>query len=286
MALIPIPDGIKWGWREDLEDRDRLLSGCADRRAVTALAGQYGNDNEALSARIRDLMRVHNQGGQGSCRGHSGSSVAEVCMLIASGEILTQLSPQFMYIETQRIDRLSGDVGSTIQGGVQLLETVGCCSADLWPYPQPVRYQTRPPQHSVQECRDDAAKYRTRKHYDMPDYDTARTFLASGQGAIDIGILWRESMNQKVVETYSGSGGGYHAVLLACLSKRKDRRGRPYVWLLNSWGDRWAQSGWNEISPATYDGFRRTRNNVMVGISDMESPTPRPLDFLRNPVTH
>lgn len=286
MAELPIPPGIKWGWRSDVEDRDSLRASCADRNAVAMLAGQYSDDNEELSARIRDVMRVHNQGSQGSCRGHSGSSAAEVCLLIASGEISTQLSPQFFYIETQKIDGIRGDAGSTIYGGIKLLETVGCCEDALWPYPQPVKYQTRPPQTTIAACRQNAAAFKTRKHYDLPDYDSARTFLASGQGPIDIGIAWRKSMNSAVVSEYSGPAGGSHAVLLSCLSRRKDRSGRPFIWLLNSWGANWGNDGWSEISPATYDGFRRARGNVMVGVSDMESPTPRPLDFLRNPVTH
>jgi hypothetical protein len=83
----------------------------------------------------RKVLKTENQARMSSCRGHSGSTGGEWLRTLATGEIGFQLSRMMMYVETQRIDGITGDRGSTIAGGLQLLENVGLCREELWPYP-------------------------------------------------------------------------------------------------------------------------------------------------------
>lgn len=283
-----IPQGIKWGWLHDREERETLLQLAASTASITAMRGEFDDqDHYKLADVLVQSLRVHNQGSQGSCRGHSGTAGMETCLIIAGGDRQQQLSPQFFYIETQRLDGIRGDKGSTVQNGIVLMKQ-GVCPEELWPYPNPVEYQTSPPTHSIEECRKAGERYRIQKHYDLRQYEAARTFLASNQGPIDTGIIWTESMagGGQTIEEYSGRAIGGHATLMACLSRRKDRQGRPYIRLLNSWGSSWGDRGWKDVSPTAWNQFSRDQRNVLIGISDMENPTPRPWDFVRRPVTH
>ncbi|MBK8583847.1 MAG: hypothetical protein IPL86_19160 [Flavobacteriales bacterium] len=284
-----IPQNIKWGWRHDVENTDRLMNGCSPENHVRAMRGNYdGDDHQKLADILRADLRVQNQGSQGSCRGNSGSSALEASLIISGGDTALQLSAQFFYIECQKIDGIRGDHGATVEGGIQLMEDVGCPPEELWLYPNPVKYETSPPQHSLAECKEAATRYRTRKHYDCRSYETARTFLESNQGPIDSGILWTESMAGpgETIESYSGGIIGAHATLLACLSTRKDKDGRPYIDLLNSWGKEFGRKGWKSVSPTAWNQFSRNPQNILIGVSDMENPTPRPWDFVKRPVTH
>lgn len=284
-----IPQNIKWGWRHEEEDREKLLQTAASTASILAMRGEFDDrDHYELADVLQEFLRVENQANQGSCRGQSGSAAAETCNIIASGDRTLQFSAQYLYIETQKLDGIRGDNGATIQNGITVLER-GICPEEFWPYPNPVHYQTSPPVHTLAECQEAAKQFRIRKHYDLRDYEAARTFLASNQGPIDSGILWTESMADsagETIEEYSGRKIGGHATLMARLSRRKDRSGRPYIGLLNSWGKRWGKLGWKDCSPTAWNQFSRDRNNVLIGVSDMEIPMPRPWNYVKRPVTH
>lgn len=284
-----IPQNIKWGWRHDEEDQETLLMTAAPTSAVLAMRGEFDDrDHYDLADVLAECLRVEDQANQGSCRGQSGSAGAETCNIIASGDRTLQFSAQYLYIETQKLDGIRGDNGATIQNGITVLKR-GLPPEKFWPYPNPVHYQTSPPKYTLAECHEAAKDFRVEKHYDLRDYEAARTFLASNQGPIDSGIIWTESMadgDSETIEEYGGRTIGGHATLLACLSRRKDRNGRPYIRLLNSWGKRWGKRGWKDVSPTAWNQFSRNRNNVLIGLSDMKIPTPRPWNYRQRPVTH
>jgi hypothetical protein len=88
---------------------------------VLAMRGSY----EEVSIDPRQFMKVENQGSVGSCQGHSISSCVEWCYAIATGGEKLQLSRAYGYYETQRLDGITGDRGSTIEGGVKLATQYG-----------------------------------------------------------------------------------------------------------------------------------------------------------------
>jgi hypothetical protein len=220
----------------------------------------------------RKVLKTENQRNMGSCRGHSGSTGAEWLRTLATGEIGFQLSRMMMYIETQRIDGISGDRGSTIAGGIQLLENVGLCREELWPYPAAYTQQ-RPA--NWQAIIEDAKPHRIGRKNRLRSYDQASAWAGTGQGYLDIGIPWRQEYSAPVVEKYLGGGGGFHAVALFTLSDRKDRSGRNYIWMLNSHGLNSGQQGWSEYSPAFIEGVLTHPGTVFIGVSDMPHLTPR-----------
>jgi C1A family cysteine protease len=243
----------------------------APEEPVMAMRGHY----EEIAIDPRKFMKVENQGRVGSCQGQSISSCVEWCYAIATGGEKIQLSRAYGYYETQRIDGISGDNGSTIQSGIKLATEYGICREELWTYSG--QYDPRRPK-PIEELRADAANYKIGKTYRLTTYESIRTFLGSGQGAVSLGITWNSSVDAGIVNNYSGAQGGGHAISLYTISERKDSSGRPFLWMMNSWGTQWGQSGWSEWSPSAVEQMLRGRWSVFVGVSDMPNVKPRELN--------
>lgn len=258
-------------WLHDHEDKE-FLNSLPGESPVLAMRGTY---NE-IAFDPRKVMKVENQGSVGSCQGHALSTVSELCYYIATSDFSRQLSRQYAYVETQRIDGISGDRGSTISGGIKLATTKGIPEESFWTYSG--RYETRRPSN-WSEVEANAAKHKIGQAYQMQTYDGVRTFLGSGQGGISIGISWGGEMDRAIVNSFSGSGGGGHAIALLCLSERLDVSGRPFVWMANSWGAQWGSSGWSEWSPNAVEQMLRHRYTAAFGLSDMPNIKPRELDL-------
>ena len=223
----------------------------------------------------RELIKVENQGQQGSCQGHALSSCVEWCYTLATNGQVQQLSRAMGYYESQRIDGIRGDSGSTISGGAKLATTVGICEESLWPYPS--RYSNNRPSN-WDEVTSNAGKYKIARAVRIKTYDEYRNFLGSLQGGINNGISWGGGMNTAIVENFSGSGGGGHAIAGLCLSERVDSQGRPYVWIANSWGENFGSReypGWQEWSPKAIDQMLWHQWTEMIGLSEMPEVKPR-----------
>lgn len=260
-------DMLPGGWRIDKEDY-AALQALPDEGPVLAMRGTY----KEVAFDPRTVLKVENQGSVGACQGHSLSSDMEWAYIIATGDITLQLSRAMGYYETQRIDGISGDSGSTISGGVKLAKGTGVCRESLWPYTG--RYDNRRPSN-WNEVIQDAAQYKIGSSLSLTSYEGIRTFLGSGQGGVHLGITWNSSVDRPVVESYSSAGGGGHAIGLYALSDRKDSSGRPYCWMMNSWGKNWGQDGWAEWSPKAIEAMLIARWSVFVGLSDMPNVKPR-----------
>lgn len=254
-------------WLHDDEDTEFLKS-LPNESRVLAMRGTYSE----VRVDPRKVMKVENQGSVGSCQGHALSSVCELCYYIATGDLTRQLSRQYAYVETQRIDGISGDRGSTISGGIKLATTKGLPEESFWTYSG--RYETRRPSNWL-EVETNAAQHKIGQAYQMQTYDGVRTFLGSGQGGISIGISWGGEVDRAIVNSFSGAGGGGHAIALLALSERLDVSGRPYVWMLNSWGSNWGNGGWSEWAPNAVEQMLRHQYTAAFGLSDMPNVTPR-----------
>lgn len=253
------------GWRFDLENYEGLAA-LANEQETLNLVGSY----EEVTLDPRKLLKCENQGSQGSCRGHSGSTNLEWLYILATGETI-QLSQAMCYYETQRLDNIRGDSGSTIYNGIILMKTKGLCTYPRWPYPP--RYDNTRPADFEGVLRE-AATYRVGRDVRLSTYEGIRTHIGSGQGGVDLGIAWDQSYASPVVTEYRGGRGG-HAIGLFALSERKDRQGRPFVWMFNSHGTRSGVDGWSEWSPSFIEGALSYRGNVFVGLSDMPHVKPR-----------
>lgn len=266
-------DGYVGGWRRDREDWTAMQQWMQPEENILAMRGTY----QEVSFDPRDLMQtavIENQGQQGACQGHDLSSCLEWIHALQTGSMSVQLSRAYAYYETQRIDGIRGDNGSTISGGVKLAMSQGVPEESKWPYPS--RYNNRRPGF-FDDVLENAARYKIAESYKLTSYQSVRTWLGSGQGAISIGIRWGSGMSTPVLESFSAGGGG-HAIALLCLSEREGSNGEPYVWMMNSWGARWGNKGWSEWSP---DAIRQMMNHqftVAIGMSDMPAVKPRTFD--------
>lgn len=255
------------GYPIDLEDREYIES-LPDEAPVLALRGSYTETR--LDA--RQILKVETQEQQGACAGHSLSSILEWIFAIATGGLKIQLSRAMAYYETQRIDGIRGDAGSTIGGGVKLAKR-GLCSEPLWAYPS--RYNPQRPAN-YEEVLKDAEKYRIATEVRITSYEGWRTFAGAGLGGIHGGWNWNSSMEKPVVESFHPTGrDGGHSEAGICLSDRLDSQGRPYCWILGSWDVGFAQKGWQEFSPTCIEQMLQHPNTVMVGLSDMPNLKPR-----------
>ena len=222
----------------------------------------------------RDTIKIENQGGIGACQGHALSSIVEWCYMLQLNDIDgVQLSRAAAYYETQRLDRIRGDRGSTISGGVKLSRTWGVPEEALWPYR--ARYDNDRPSNwdAVTES---AHRYKIANAVKVTDYEQARVFLGSGVGGISLGIRWSRNYGAVIDRAHKGKGG--HAVALISLADRKDKDDNPYLWLVNSWGTRWGNRGWAEVSPAAVRAWLRDSFTTAVGLTELPNVQPRDFD--------
>jgi hypothetical protein len=270
-------DRFTFGYRIDLERYAELREGAVDFREC--VDGLYAAPPEMDP---RPWHRIENQGPMGSCQGHALSSVCEMAYHIATNEVI-QFSPLFAYLATQKIDGLLGrDVGSTISGGLRCAREYGVCPLDVLPYPRPVRYEPRIPPEAFAA----AAPFKIRSHAVCRSYDDVFAFLASGLGGVEAGISWGSAMTPNragVIESFRPGGGG-HAVCFLGYSRREDAAGRRYLWLANSWSEEWGERGWAEVAPRAVDQMCQHPSTVMIGLSDLSTPTPRKIDWIKESV--
>jgi hypothetical protein len=261
------------GWRIGEEDFAYLdsLGGEGD---VLAMRGNY--QETFFDPKKRLILRVENQGQMGSCQGNALSTGVEWITFLITGDKDIQLSRSFAYYMTQELDGIRGDKGSTISGGVKLASGTGIPLEKFWQYSD--KYNPRKPD-GWDAIIASATRFKIGNKVKLRQYDAVRTFLGSNQGPVHIGIAWPRGMDQAVLENYNRGSGGGHSVELICLSERKDSQGRPYVWMINSWGERWANGGWSEWSPAAIEQMFGHRFTEMIGISDLPNAEPRELSF-------
>lgn len=256
------------GWRIDLENFDELF-GMKGEDEVMALCGSY---NE-VAFDPRQLLVVENQGSMGSCQGNSISSGCEWLYILATGKTDVQLSRAYGYYRSQMKDGLLGrDAGSTINSGIWVATQLGIPLESEWKYSD--RYNPKPPK--PWEVLDTlGSNFKIGKSIRLTTYDAIRTFLGAGIGMVHIGIPWNSSTDRAVVDSFNPNGGGGHSIGLYSLSDRKDNQGRPYIFMMNSWGKNWGNEGWAEWSPRSIEQMLQARFSVFIGISEMPNVKPR-----------
>ena len=266
------------GYPLELERRDEL------RDSATPFRVLYGDFTAPEEIDPRKWVRHDRQGNMGSCQGHGNTNVGEYLRGIAEGKPATTNAEQFSrlmaYLEAQRFDGLLGaDRGSTIAGGLKYATQVGFAPESVLPYATP--YPTNAKRLVTDDMRAAASEFKVRSHAWLTSYDAIFRYLASGVGGVETGTVWNKTFYpvNGVVESVSTRNGGGHAYAYLGYSKRKDRHGRNYIWRLNSHDDSWA-----EISPAVIDQLSKHRFTATIGMSDLATPAPRPVDFTKESV--
>lgn len=262
------------GWRYERENYTQLHA-TSERNWQRRVRGLFSAPEEVDP---RPWFRVENQRQQGACQGFSLSNQGEYAYMQAVGEQI-QFAPQFCYIRTQIKDGIQGDRGSTIEGGEWVAKNIGFATELVWG-PYTGLYSARPTSgRTMEECLQEAAGRKIVTSADIESQGDGFVWMSSGLGSIHIGITWNKSCTpiNGVIETYDYvTQGGGHSVSFLGYSKRKDKKGRNYWWMLNSWGTSWGNKGWAEVSPTAVEQMLRGRWTVMRGMTDLQGDAMRP----------
>jgi hypothetical protein len=262
------------GYDPTIENRDAIKAGSTE---IAFTMRDFAAPEEIDP---RKLMRHDKQLNMSSCQGFSLTNSGEYLWALHAGLVSNdrQFSPLFAYLESQRLDGLLGrDAGSTISGGVKIAKDVGFLRASELGYSTP--YPSNARSLITDAMRTKAAEFKIRSHTWLESYDAIFQYLASGSGAVHTGTLWNDSFYSQsgVLESVSLRSGGGHATAWLGYSKRKDTRGRNYLWRLNS-----HQDSWTEIAPSVIDALCKHQHTSIVGISDLTTPGPRKVKWLES----
>lgn len=240
------------GWRQDLENVASLRRMSTPFKLNRAVRGPR-------SWSYRGLLKIEDQGQQGSCTGHAGTSVLEVLNYIKT-KAWEQFCRQWLYIQGQKIDGIRGDQGATIEGVVKAMQKVGICREELSPYNG--QYYTNFPA----ACSAEALKHLLAGQVtEITSAQMADDYLRSGTGGIYFGCdCVKTVMDSKGrVETFSGPSAGGHAMCF--LSMDGDDFDGP-----QSWGEQAGDHGWNMWSRRATETMIHHPNSVVLGITDLQ----------------
>lgn len=291
----------KLGYRYDLEDREFIK-----RFSSSFSLRMYGDEPEEID--VRTWWRIRNQANQGSCRGHSLAANARYCARAAAGEldldgdgIVDEIkdddfSPQWCYVQSQKQNNIRGDNGATIDGGIKVGLDLGIAREAVWPYPNPVRYDTNIPAGAMQ----DAQKFKFARYtkFDPGDFQSVKTWLATGQGGIDWGKSWPlpfldNCLVDGAINDRVSLGGHATAILgyikagtllreLPNLSRYlKDEAADIFIGV-NSHGTGAQHKGFYYLTERGLAACMRHKWTEVIGWSDMSVPRKRNVDFTKN----
>ena len=218
--------------------------------------------------------RIEYQGAMGSCQGNDLASCLECCYYQKTGDKI-QFSRIFAYRETQKIDGIRGDQGSTISGGVKLARETGLPLETTVPYPNryPSRFQPS------QAAYDEAAKHKIRSHVRIDSPQQARDWILTNMGAVTLGISWPVRLSSgAVVKSFRGGGGGGHAIAILDYYQAKEKInpfGEDVFVVANSHGKNYGDHGWFYITRNAFSQMLSHRWTAAFGVSDMTTPKPR-----------
>lgn len=263
------------GYAIELENRDKL------QNESIAMDFTFRDFQAPEEIDPRPYIRHDKQLEMGSCGGFGNTNCGEYLWGLSNGGWSDdrQFSPLFSYLEAQRLDGLLGrDRGSTISSGLEVSKKIGYLEAKDLPYRTP--YPANATSLITQEMRAKAGEFKIRSHTWLESYDDLFKYLSSESGVVYPGTPWNNSFYAKngVLESVSfTSRDGGHAYCFAGYSKRKDSRGRNYIWRLNSHND-----SWTEVAPSVIDALFKHQYSSIVGMSDLLTPGPRRVNWKKD----
>lgn len=196
---------------------------------------------------IGQMPPIRDQGSRGTCVAFALSAVHEHHRRLLGQQ--EDLSEQFLYHETKRIDGAPGSCGTWQVKALQVLSTLGECREHVW------AYNSAPPcnQNGVPPtaAKPDAAP-RTCKPVVLgpKDVQGAKSLLASGRilgFSVPVYSSWANSiavhLTGRITMRLAGEAViAGHAMCLVGYQDNPDYPGGGYFILRNSWGTQWAAS--------------------------------------------
>lgn len=249
------------GYRYDLERPAWLEQNGHDPRVMLKAAETLPAFNPFSNP--LDVIEIRNQLKVSACAGFSGALVKAICYWRHTGrtEVFSALG---CYILAQRLDGIRGDNGATLSGVQRVLTQHGLCLDSEWPFRG--RYDAREPNPKPRYL------YRLKNSKPIKDVGLAFEWLQAGL-PIHWGISWGREMDREVVDSFTGRGGGGHAIV---------------TWLLkdndtaiceNSWGERWNGDGCHVWTRKAIGQMLKHKWTVAIGYGpeQMELPPLEPV---------
>jgi C1A family cysteine protease len=225
------------------------IGGCmrsqqAPPKARAYSASRYGANELPPKVDLRQYMtKVEDQSQVNSCTANALVGAYEYLatrILGYSGDV----SRLFVYFNARKYDRIKGDRGSTISGSIAVLEEMGACTEETWPY-EPKLVNKRPSDEAYEEAKQflieeaeeiDVDLY-AMKHCLAEGYPFAFGLLlfnsferAGRQGIVPMPNLDTEEGRQT---------HGAHAMLCVGYSDKS----QAFI-VRNSWGEKWGDKGY------------------------------------------
>jgi len=194
---------------------------------------------------IGQMPPIRDQGSRGTCVAFALSAVHEHHRRLLGQQ--EDLSEQFLYHETKRIDGAPGSCGTWQVKALQVLSAVGACREHVWAYNSapPCNHNGVPPA----AAKPDAAQRTCAPVVLAPnDVQGAKSLLASGRilgVSIPVYGSWANStavsLTGKITMRLAGEPViAGHAMCLVGYQDHPDHPGGGYFILRNSWGPQWA----------------------------------------------
>ncbi|NEW05125.1 C1 family peptidase [Paenibacillus sp. SYP-B3998] len=196
------------------------------------------------------LSPIVNQGQLGSCTSNAIVSGLREYWLRKERNSSMRLSRLFHYWHERKLEgTVNRDSGATVRDGMKVLQKIGVCSEEDWPY-RTARYKVKPDQ--VAEST--AGTFRIAAYHRIYDLAGIKAALADGHPVV-FGIWLYESF-EGAVATRTGRipypnrkkeqllGG--HALLAVGYQDGK-QKGQGVIIVRNSWGKDWGDKGYGYI---------------------------------------
>lgn len=188
------------------------------------------------------MSPVVDQGELGSCTANAIVSGLREYLLLRSGKPFKPLSRLFLYWHERQVEgTIEEDAGASLRDGMKLLQKLGVCRSELWPYTEDFR---RKPDAAAEA---DASHYRIREYHRVVGLNSLKAALAQGMPVV-FGMLLYESFEGRGPETTGVIHMpdistepllGGHAM---CAAGYDDDQ--KMVIVRNSWGTRWGKNGY------------------------------------------
>jgi len=213
-------------------------------------------------------VAVHN------CQGTAIADCTEYAYYLKYGPDI-QLSWFYAYVTSQEEDNISGDQGSTLDGGGRAASRRGICLESSFPYPSGYSSGLSFYRSNKAKLDAEAASYKLKGEVPIASWKDALNFLQSRSGAIQTGLMWGSSMDRGFeIESYSPGSGGHSTAFVGYL-KRQGWEDGVGLLMRNSWGLSWGKGGYAIVRKTAFDQMLKGQWNLFVGRSEAESPVPQ-----------
>jgi len=186
---------------------------------------------------IDKMTPVRNQGDEGTCVAFASVVGMKEYQEKIDYKKFVSLSPRFLYNECKKIDGFPDEEGTTIRSAMQVLQKIGVCQEEFWPYSP---HQTDKPKEGTYE---NAEKFKIIAYARIADLGELKQSLFL-KGAVVIGVEVFEGMRKPKNGIIPMPGRyeeslGLHAI---CIRGFDDYvRLAPFK---NSWDTEWGNKGY------------------------------------------